>query len=83
MQQRECSWPTSTGILQADTAALHTSPHFMTRTEAIRGAANRVLFSQFYILLYLSMAILSCVTVWECWHWYPTGRTDGALPAVS
>ncbi|GJN89635.1 hypothetical protein Rhopal_002622-T1 [Rhodotorula paludigena] len=39
------------------------APHFMTRTEAIRGAANRVLFSQFYILLYLSMAILSLVTV--------------------
>lgn len=37
------------------------SPHYITRTEALRGAANRVLFSQFYILLYLGMALLSCV----------------------
>lgn len=37
------------------------SPHFITRTEALRGAANRVLFSQFYILLYLGMALLSYV----------------------
>lgn len=37
------------------------SPHYITRTEALRGAANRVLFSQFYILLYLGMALLSSV----------------------
>ncbi|BGP54967.1 hypothetical protein JCM8202_003477 [Rhodotorula sphaerocarpa] len=39
------------------------SPHYITRTEALRGAANRVLFSQFYILLYLGMALLSLATV--------------------
>ncbi|GAA6055319.1 hypothetical protein NBRC10513_008224 [Rhodotorula toruloides] len=39
------------------------SPHFITRTEALRGAANRVLFSQFYIGLYLLMALLSLTTV--------------------
>ncbi|GAA5914051.1 hypothetical protein JCM8208_005929 [Rhodotorula glutinis] len=45
-----------------DGSSLRT-PHFITRTEAIRGAANRVLFSQFYIFLYLSMALISLATV--------------------
>ncbi|GAA5843966.1 hypothetical protein JCM9279_003689 [Rhodotorula babjevae] len=46
-----------------DTSSSLRTPHFITRTEAIRGAANRVLFSQFYIFLYLSMALISLATV--------------------
>ncbi|TNY21199.1 hypothetical protein DMC30DRAFT_416222 [Rhodotorula diobovata] len=46
-----------------DGSSSHRTPHFISRTEAIRGAANRVLFSQFYIFLYLSMAIISLATV--------------------
>ncbi|GAA5825244.1 hypothetical protein JCM3770_003168 [Rhodotorula araucariae] len=50
------------GSYDDGTASLR-SPHFITRTEAVRGVANRVLFSQFYIFLYLSMALISLATV--------------------
>ena len=59
------------------------SPHYITRTEALRGAANRVLFSQFYILLYLGMALLSCVPSTTS-SLLPVRRTDslsgGTMP---
>ncbi|GAA5970642.1 hypothetical protein JCM11641_007382 [Rhodosporidiobolus odoratus] len=38
-------------------------PHYLSRTELMRGVANRFLFSHFYIFLYLGMASLSLVTV--------------------
>jgi len=56
------------------------TPHFITRTEAIRGAANRVLFSQFYIFLYLSMALISCVLVPLCPSPLPRSADLDSLP---
>jgi len=56
------------------------TPHFITRTEAIRGAANRVLFSQFYIFLYLSMALISCVLVPLCPSPLPRSADLVSLP---
>lgn len=35
------------------------SPHFVSRTEAIKGISNRFVFSTVYVWLYLSMALLS------------------------
>ncbi|GAA96119.1 uncharacterized protein L969DRAFT_83987 [Mixia osmundae IAM 14324] len=39
------------------------SQYYMTRQEFVRGVANRFVFSQLYIYLYLSMAVLSLTTV--------------------
>ncbi|GAA5886575.1 hypothetical protein JCM5296_005334 [Sporobolomyces johnsonii] len=39
------------------------SPHFVSRQEAFKGIANRFVFSQFYVFLYLGMAALSLTTV--------------------
>ncbi|GAA5954898.1 hypothetical protein JCM21900_004980 [Sporobolomyces salmonicolor] len=38
-------------------------PHFVSRQEAFKGIANRFVFSQFYVFLYLGMAMLSLTTV--------------------
>ncbi|KAL1934576.1 hypothetical protein VTP01DRAFT_6758 [Rhizomucor pusillus] len=37
--------------------------HSLTRSEMIRGMANRFMYSQFYIILYLSLAVLSLISI--------------------
>ena len=51
-----------------DTDALLTersarTQHGLTRSEMIQGMANRFMYSQFYIILYLCLAILSLVSI--------------------
>ncbi|GAA5908614.1 hypothetical protein JCM6882_003693 [Rhodosporidiobolus microsporus] len=51
------------GVDYGDSAGPQRSPHYLSKTELMRGVANRFLFSHFYIFLYLGMALLSLVTV--------------------